>query len=101
MVVAGIEEGRGIVDPAAAVPPPGPEGAALHAVDSEQQIERAADDRRQPGQPDPGDGGRDVPLAPKHVHGDRPGQPNMYQRPDERAYGFEAGEEFHEATWLY
>ena len=85
MIVARIEEGRRIVHPAHAVPPTGAVGAALHAVDPEQEIERAADDGREPRDADPGEGRRHVALALQHVQGDRAGQHDMQQRPEDRA----------------
>ena len=57
-------------DRAVIAPHADPRRAALHPVDAEHEIERPADRRRQPAEPDPADRRADLALGEQHVPGD-------------------------------
>jgi len=51
-----------------------------HPVHAEGVVEQAADERRQPGDPHPRDGGADIALVEKDMNGDAARDGNMCHR---------------------
>ncbi len=61
-----------------------PAGAPPHPVDAEDQIDDAAENRREPGKADPADRGADVTLVQQHMPGDPDGEHEMHERKSDR-----------------
>ena len=55
-------------------------GAALDAIDAHDRVEQAAQERRQPGDADPGNGGTDVTLEEQDVDRHRAGDDDVQDR---------------------
>src|ERR1700680_676044 len=59
-------------------------GAPLHAVDAQEHVQHAADDRRQPGEADPRNGRAGIAVVREHVQGDAGGKRKMDDRKADR-----------------